>query len=111
VNIKQDICFVEAHQKRQALLDLLLSAPPARTLIFVNSQRTADEVDDFLYNDNFPCTSIHSGRTQREREDAMRAFRSGKAPIMIATGVSSRGLDVHNVLHGKFSRSVDYRYN
>ena len=99
VNIKQDVVFCEPSQKRQALMDLLLSAPPCRTLVFVNSQRTADEVDDFLYNSNFPCTSIHSGRTQLEREDSIRAFRSGKSPIMIATGVSARGLDIHNVLH------------
>jgi ATP-dependent RNA helicase DDX3X len=81
-------------------MDLLLGAPPCRTLIFVNSQRAADEIDDFLFNKNFPCTSIHSGRTQLEREDSIRSFRSGKSPIMIATGVSARGLDIHNVLHG-----------
>lgn len=83
-------------------MELLLSAPPCRTLIFVNSQRAADEVDDFLFNSNFPCTAIHSGRTQLEREDSIRAFRSGKSPILVATGVSARGLDIHNVLHGKF---------
>ena len=97
----KDICFVEASSKRQALEDILYSAPPCRTLIFVNSKRTADEIDDFLFNKDFPCTSIHGDRTQREREDAIRAFRNGKCPIMIATGVSSRGLDIHNILHGK----------
>ena len=93
---------MEASQKRSAVRDLLLAAPPCRTIIFVNSKRTADELDDYLFNSSFPCTSIHSGRTQLEREDAIRAFRSGKSPIMIATGVSARGLDIHNVLHGKF---------
>ncbi|KAN0106257.1 DEAD domain containing protein [Hyaloscypha variabilis] len=99
VNIKQDVVFVEAHAKRQALFDLLMSAPPARTIIFVNSKRAADEVDDFLFNSNIPCTSIHSDRTQKEREDSIRAFRSGKAPVLVATGVSARGLDIHNVMH------------
>jgi len=98
-NIKQDVIFVEAHAKRQALFDLLMSAPPARTIIFVNSKRTADEVDDYLFNSNIPCTSIHSGRTQKEREDSIRAFRTGKAPVLIATGISARGLDIHNVMH------------
>lgn len=98
-NITQNVVFVEPSLKRKALIDLLLSTPPSRTLIFVNSKRTADEVDDFLYNTGFPCTSIHSDRTQREREDAIRAFRTGKAPIMIATGVSARGLDIRNVMH------------
>lgn len=99
MNIRQNIVFVDAHQKRKALFDLLMSIPPARTIIFVNSKRTADEVDDFLFNADIPCTSIHSDRTQKEREDSLRAFRQGKAPVLIATGVSARGLDIHNVLH------------
>lgn len=65
-NIKQDIVFVEPHAKKQALIDLLLSAPPARTIIFVNSKRAADEVDDFLFNSNIPCTSIRRSSAPSE---------------------------------------------
>ncbi|KAL2391667.1 hypothetical protein ABEF95_000082, partial [Exophiala dermatitidis] len=72
---------------------------PSRTLIFVRSKKTADFVDDYLFNLALPSTSIHSDRTQYEREDALRAFKSGKAPILVATGVSARGLDVRNVMH------------
>ena len=71
--------------------------PPARALVFVKSEKTADSVDDYLFNLGLPTTSIHSDRTQREREDAMRAFKSGKPPIMIATVVSARGLDIRNI--------------
>jgi ATP-dependent RNA helicase DDX3X len=99
VNIKQTVVYVEQSMKRQALLDLIFANPPARVIIFVNSKRSADELDDYLFNLNLPCTSIHSDRTQREREDALRAFRTGKTPILIATGVSSRGLDIRNVMH------------
>ena len=99
LNIKQEVIYVEAASKQKALFDLLMSAPPARTMIFVNSKRAADEIDDFLYNRGMPCTSIHSDRTQREREDSIRAFRNGKSPILIATGVSARGLDIGNVMH------------
>lgn len=97
-NIKQEIINVAPSMKRKALQEYLLSMPPARTIIFVNSKRSADELDDFLYNSAFPCTSIHADRTQREREDSLRAFRTGKAPILIATGVSARGLDIFNVM-------------
>ncbi|KAH8802797.1 P-loop containing nucleoside triphosphate hydrolase protein [Xylogone sp. PMI_703] len=99
INIKQNVYYIEQSEKKKALYDLLLSTPPARTMVFVNSKRTADEVDDFLFNNDLPCTSIHSDRTQREREDSIRAFRSGKSPILIATGVSARGLDIANVMH------------
>ncbi|KAK5626837.1 hypothetical protein RRF57_002552 [Xylaria bambusicola] len=98
-NIKQDVVYVEPPMKKQALLDLLYDLKPARTIIFVNSKRMADELDDFLFNKDLPCTSMHSDRTQREREDAMRAFRSGKTPLFITTGVTARGIDVRNVMH------------
>lgn len=69
--IGQRIVWVEESQKQQALYDLLFSMPPARTMIFVNSKRQADGLDDYLYNLSLPSTSIHSDRTQREREDAL----------------------------------------
>lgn len=70
-NIKQSIVFVDEREKNQALFDLIFSSEPQRVLIFVNSKRKCDMVDDFLYNKGLPCTSLHSDRTQREREDAL----------------------------------------
>ncbi|KAJ4542365.1 hypothetical protein HRR83_007071 [Exophiala dermatitidis] len=99
INVKQNILWIDQDKKKEALYHLLLSMPPSRTLIFVRSKKTADFVDDYLFNLALPSTSIHSDRTQYEREDALRAFKSGKAPILVATGVSARGLDVRNVMH------------
>lgn len=62
---------VEERDKRERLWNLLLSMPPSRTIIFVNSKKSADLLDDFLFNRGLPSTSIHSDRMQREREDAM----------------------------------------
>ena len=59
----------------------------------------ADQLDEFLYREGFPVTSIHGDRTQREREDALRLFRNGKNPILVATAVAARGLDIPNVKH------------
>lgn len=98
-NIKQDIIWVDHTLKKVALLDLLFSLEPGRTIVFVNNKRVADELDDFLFHKDMPVTSMHADRTQREREDSMRAFRSGKAPIMVTTGVSARGIDVKNIRH------------
>ncbi|KAJ4208168.1 hypothetical protein FSOLCH5_004329 [Fusarium solani] len=98
-NIKQIVLPAEPHEKREILLGLLEEMHGVRTIIFVNSRQAADNLDDFLYNMKLPVTSIHSDRTQQEREAAMRSFRSGNAPILIATGVSARGIDVRNVVH------------
>jgi ATP-dependent RNA helicase DDX3X len=96
-NVIQEVVWVDANLKKTALLDYMHSLNPGRCIIFVNSKRMADEIDDFLFHNNIPCTSMHSDRTQREREDAMRSFRMGTAPVMVTTGVSARGIDVRNV--------------
>lgn len=98
-NIKQRIIWTEDSEKKKALYDLIFSMSPARTLVFVNSKREADFVDDFLYNAGLPSTSIHADRTQREREDALRSFKIATCPILVATGVTARGLDINNVMH------------
>jgi ATP-dependent RNA helicase DDX3X len=68
-------------------------------LIFVETKRGADSLSDFLLNQNFPATSIHGDRTQHERERALDMFRTGRCPIMVATAVAARGLDIPNVTH------------
>ena len=70
-NIRQDVVYVDQDRKRSAVYDLLFQSEPARTIIFCNAQTTVDLLDDFLYNRGMPTTSIHAGRNQREREDAM----------------------------------------
>ncbi|CZS80266.1 unnamed protein product [Fusarium graminearum] len=98
-NIRQIVLQAEGHEKRELLVGLLEEMHGIRTIIFVNSRQSADNLDDFLFNMKLPVTSMHSDRTQQEREAAMRAFRSGNAPILIATGVTARGIDVQNVMH------------
>ena len=71
INVSQQIIYAERDMKNQALYDLLVSMPPSRTIVFVNTKRNADFVDDYLYNNGMPSTSIHSDRTQQEREDAL----------------------------------------
>jgi len=59
----------------------------------------ADSLSDFLINQRFPATAIHGDRTQRERERALELFRNGRCPILVATAVAARGLDIPNVTH------------
>ncbi|KAL8714153.1 MAG: hypothetical protein Q9220_001882 [cf. Caloplaca sp. 1 TL-2023] len=98
-NVVQKVVFVDPSKKREALWDLLMTMPPARTIVFTNTKKETDLVDDYLWNKGLPSTSIHSDRTQREREDAIRAYKLGKAPILVTTGVAARGLDLKHTLH------------
>lgn len=56
-------------------------------------------LEEYLASMGYPVTSIHGDRTQREREEALRRFRAGKAPILVATAVAARGLDIPHVKH------------
>lgn len=101
-NITQKIEYVEDNDKRSVLLDILASQPKedlGLTLVFVETKRMADMLSDFLMSNNLPATSIHGDRTQREREMALQTFRTGRTPIMVATAVAARGLDIPNVTH------------
>ncbi|KAI8889918.1 P-loop containing nucleoside triphosphate hydrolase protein [Backusella circina FSU 941] len=99
-NITQKVEYVEDEDKRSVLLDILHSTETAGlTLIFVETKRMADTLSDFLLDHNFPATAIHGDRTQRERERALDSFRTGRTPIMVATAVAARGLDIANVSH------------
>lgn len=99
-NITQKIEYVEDSDKRSVLLDVLSSMPSGGlTLVFVETKRMADMLENFLIQSNFPATSIHGDRSQRERERALETFRSSRTPIMVATAVAARGLDIPNVTH------------
>jgi ATP-dependent RNA helicase DDX3X len=98
-NITQKIEYVEDIDKKSVLLDILHTHAGGLTLIFVETKRMADALSDFLINQNFPATSIHGDRTQRERERALEMFRSNRCPILVATAVAARGLDIPNVTH------------
>lgn len=104
-NITQKVFWVEEHDKRSFLLDLLNTAhlnqasAESLTLVFVETKKGADSLEEFLHCEGYPVTSIHGDRTQREREDALRQFRSGNTPILVATAVAARGLDIPHVKH------------
>ncbi|XP_066562953.1 DEAD-box helicase 3 X-linked a isoform X3 [Amia ocellicauda] len=116
-NITQKVVWVEESDKRSFLLDLLnatvipsevqenaseSSEKPGKdslTLVFVETKKGADALEDFLYREGYACTSIHGDRSQRDREEALHQFRSGRCPILVATAVAARGLDISNVKH------------
>ncbi|CAN6308845.1 unnamed protein product [Urochloa humidicola] len=104
--IAQRVEFVLEADKRSYLMDLLHAqkangahGKQALTLVFVETKRGADALEDWLYKNGFPATSIHGDRTQQEREYALRSFKSGATPILVATDVAARGLDIPHVAH------------
>ncbi|KAI4368587.1 hypothetical protein MLD38_017131 [Melastoma candidum] len=104
--IVQRVEFVHDPDKRSYLMDLLhaqrdteVQGKQALTLVFVETKKGADSLENWLCSNGFPATSIHGDRTQQERESALRSFKSGRTPILVATDVAARGLDIPHVAH------------
>jgi superfamily II DNA/RNA helicase len=97
INITQRLEWVEENEKRSFLLDLLRTEPNALTLVFVETKRGADDLERFLLSEYYPAISIHGDKSQNDREEALRLFRSSQKPILVATAVAARGLDISNV--------------
>merc|ERR1712137_528463 len=97
-SITQRVIQVDERDKKEALVDLL-DQIQGLTLIFVETKRNCDFIEDYLYDLGYPVVAIHGDRNQREREAALNSFRSEKTPILVATDVAARGLDIDNVLH------------
>ncbi|XP_019084938.1 PREDICTED: DEAD-box ATP-dependent RNA helicase 11-like isoform X2 [Camelina sativa] len=102
--IAQRVEFVQESDKRSHLMDLLHAQretqdKQALTLVFVETKRGADTLENWLCMNEFPATSIHGDRTQQEREVALRSFKTGRTPILVATDVAARGLDIPHVAH------------
>jgi len=69
------------------------------TMIFTRTKRNADRVSEDLDFRGFACAAVHGDLGQGARERALRAFRSGKVDVLVATDVAARGLDVSGVTH------------
>ncbi|GIY56252.1 ATP-dependent RNA helicase vasa [Caerostris darwini] len=98
-DVEQTFFKVQQFDKRQKLLDILKESGTDRTLVFVEQKRNADFTASLCSQNNIPTTSIHGDRLQREREEALRDFRDGKMPVLVATAVAARGLDIRDVRH------------
>jgi len=97
-SIKQVAKFVLPQNKNAEVIKDLRETP-GRTLVFAETKRDTDALARFLYSKGFDATGIHGDRCQREREAALRAFKSGKIRILVATDVAARGLDIDDVTH------------
>ena len=102
--IEQKLKYVDEYDKTAKLVETVVGMTQAEsgsiplTLIFVEKKRDAARVERELIRSGYDAMSIHGDRTQREREHALKMFRSGKVSLLVATDVASRGLDIPNVM-------------
>lgn len=90
---------VSAHLKSALLLKLLKQTATESVLVFTRTKHRAEKLARQIAHAGFHVTSLHSNRTQGQREQALRGFKSGHFQIMVATDIAARGLDVESISH------------
>ncbi|CAL7945638.1 unnamed protein product [Xylocopa violacea] len=102
-DVEQHFYEVARNKKKDLLKEILERENDAGklegTLVFVEMKKKADFIAVFLSENNYPTTSIHGDRLQRQREEALADFKSGRMSVLVATAVAARGLDIKNVSH------------
>jgi superfamily II DNA/RNA helicase len=97
-NIKQEFVFCSGYEKTKqfiAMLDKIMDG--SRILVFCETKRGCDDLTRALRSDGWPALGIHGGKEQSERDWVLAEFKSGKHPLMVATDVASRGIDVKDI--------------
>ncbi|KAM5437795.1 ATP-dependent RNA helicase dbp2 [Microsporum ferrugineum] len=100
--ITQIVEVVSEFEKRDRMikhLERIMEDKKSKVLIFTGTKRVADDITRFLRQDGWPALSIHGDKQQSERDWVLNEFKSGKSPIMVATDVASRGIDVRDITH------------
>jgi len=97
--VKHVIYPVADSQKSDLLLELLKRVNFNSVLIFCRTKHGADRVVGLLKRNNHAVAVLHSNRTQKEREQALQGFRSGRYEVLVATDIAARGLDIADVSH------------
>ncbi|MGD8200194.1 DEAD/DEAH box helicase [Ornithinimicrobium sp. W1679] len=97
--VEQFAYRAHAMDKIEMVARILQAEGRGRTIIFTRTKRTAAKVADELMDRGFAAAAIHGDLGQGAREQAMRAFRSDKVDVLVATDVAARGIDVEAVTH------------
>merc|ERR1719327_2380507 len=96
--IRQYVEVVSQGDKRARLRRLLEKVMDgSKILIFSSTKRDGDELTREMRMDGFPALCIHGDKKQEERDWVLKEFKAGKSPVLIATDVAARGLDVKDI--------------
>lgn len=97
--IAQQLHFVEGADKPKALVDLVKRLGYPKCIVFTRTKHGANRVVKVLDAAQIPAMAIHGNKSQNHRERALAQFRDGEIPLLIATDIASRGIDVEGVSH------------
>jgi ATP-dependent RNA helicase DDX5/DBP2 len=96
--VKNTVLYMDEYSKNSELSKIMRRVPKDdRVIIFTQTKKGADSLCRQLRMEGMPALAIHGGKSQGERDYVLAEFRNGKTPIMVATDVAARGIDVNDV--------------
>lgn len=97
--VKQTVYYTANDEKIALLIGLLQHMDPSRSIVFVNTKRTAERVTDYLEANQIHAAMLSGDVPQTKRQRLLLAFQKGELPILVATDVAARGLHIPDVSH------------
>jgi ATP-dependent RNA helicase RhlE len=97
--VDQKVYFVDPKAKLALLLEVLSDPTVRRALVFTRTKRGADRVARGLVQNGIHAAAIHGNKAQNARERALEGFRRGRTPVLVATDIAARGIDVDDITH------------
>ena len=97
--IEQSVMFLDATDKKAALLALLRTPDMGQAVVFTLQKNIANDVCAFISEGGITAEALHGNKSQGQRERALDAFRAGTVQVLVATDIAARGIDVDTVTH------------
>jgi ATP-dependent RNA helicase RhlE len=97
--VEQSVCMVAQKQKLEYLIRLLRQIQPTRTLVFTRTKYGAERIADKLNAAGIQANAIHSNKSQNKRLRLIEQFKWDNPPVLVATDIAARGLDIDDVSH------------
>ncbi|MES2971093.1 MAG: DEAD/DEAH box helicase [Patescibacteria group bacterium] len=99
-NVHQDVIkYNSPHDKMDKLHDILLRGDVAKIIVFDETQRKVEKLSQELSSRGFSADAIHGGKSQGQRQRALKRFKVNEVNILVATDVAARGIDVVDITH------------
>jgi ATP-dependent RNA helicase RhlE len=97
--VEQSVYFVEPQHKAHLLTHFLQNTAFTRTLVFSRTKHGADKIVKNLVRSGIRAAAIHGNKSQNVRQRTLDAFKSNRPPVLVATDIAARGLDVDAISH------------
>jgi superfamily II DNA/RNA helicase len=99
-NVDQNIVeYGGSHEKIEKLHDILNQEDVAKVLVFDETQRSVERLSDELLARGFKVNAIHGGKSQGQRQRALKQFKDNHINVLVATDVAARGIDIADITH------------